>query len=121
MPIGRQISMTNPATAQQRRHRPRSQSPNCNIGSVSAHPRYGSLAHKSSNASSERRQHVTKLNAIPPIHDESESDDDRASEQRRALKPQISTDDSSSSSSSSYTRFSELTKKEWATIGMVNF
>jgi hypothetical protein len=125
MPISRQISITNAASAQQqpRRHRQRSQSPstaNCNVGSVSAHPRYGSLVHKTSNASSDRRQHVTKLNAIPPIHDESESDEHE--EERPALKPQTSRaseDSGSTSSSSSYTRFSELTRKEWATIGML--
>lgn len=112
--ISRQISMTNPATAQARRHRQRSQSPgncNVNIAGVSTHPRYGSLAHKSSNTSLDRRQHVTKLGTIPATQDSDEEEE--AVERHPVIKVQPIDDDSvSSSSSSSYTRFSDLTRKE---------
>jgi MFS family permease len=57
------------------------------------------------------------LNAIPPIHDES----DEESEEHPVIKPKVPSEDTTStSSSSSYTRFSELTRKEWATIGLLS-
>lgn len=114
--LTRQMSSDNPATSPIRQ-RQRSQSPvNCNVPGVFVHPRYGSLVHKT-NAGTDRRQHVIKLNAIPPIHDDKE-EDERKEEHHPALTKQ-SSDDDDDDSSSSYTRFSELTRKEWATIGML--
>jgi hypothetical protein len=111
--ITRPIPIINPTAAQTRHHRQRSQSPancNVNVAGVSAHPRYGSLGHKTSNASGDRRQHVTKLGTIPATQD---SDEEEAIERHPVLKVQPREDDSvSSSSSSSYTRFSDLTRRE---------
>lgn len=61
--------------------------------------------------------HVTKLGHIP---DDSE-DEEQADEKRPALKATETDDEDSESttSSSTYTRFSDLTKREWLTIGML--